>query len=259
MSRQGKEPESQMVLKRPRQEDRLAQFSSTPSMPMSMAPRLQGIDLVPAIRGVHEHMSTWMSSLINAQDGCLQMVAQRASMGRTQQEHLAQQVAQRSMMPSMTDQVTYLRAQLAHRDAQLEQVRAERDNHFVQEEEVLAHMCLLSSEAKDWKSRVVIEAEEVLCRESAQIAQQATEAQEPMDQHYKAKWQQAEADLTALCQSNSAQVQSFASKMHETNEEHQKLHDAQERQLQLEAQTLREAHQYEQQAAQSAQDYQNMI
>ena len=81
----------------------------------------------------------------------------------------------------MTDQVSYLRAQLAHRDAQLEQVRAERDNHFVQEEEVLAHMRLLSSEAKDWKSRVVTEAEEVLCRESAQLAQQATEAQEAMD------------------------------------------------------------------------------
>ena len=92
------------------------------------------------------------------------------------------------MMPSMTDQVAYLRAQLAHRDAQLEQVRSERDNHFVQEEEVLAHMRLLSSEAKDWKSRVVTEAEEVLCRESAQTAQQATEAQEAMDQHYKARW-----------------------------------------------------------------------
>ena len=162
MSRQGKEPESQMVLKRPRQEDRLAQCSSTPSMPASITPRFQGIDIVPAIRGVHEHMSTWMSSLIDVQDGCLQMVAQRASMGRAHQEHLAQQVAQRSMMPSMTDQVAYLRAQLAHRDAQLEQVRAERDNHFVQEEEVLAHTRLLSSEAKDWKSRVVTEAEEVL-------------------------------------------------------------------------------------------------
>ena len=259
MSRQGKEPESQMVLKRPRQEDRLAQHSSSPSIPGSIVPRLQGIDIVPAIRGVHDHMSTWMSSLIHAQDGCLQMVAQRASMGRAHQEHLAQQVAQRSMMPSMTDQVAYLRAQLAHRDAQLEQVRAERDNHFVQEEEVLAHMRLLSSEAKDWKSRVVTEAEEVLCREGAQIAQQATEAQEAMDQHYKAKWQQAEADLKALCQSNSAQVQSFASKLHETNEEHQQLHTAQERQLQLEAQALRAAHQYEQQAAQSVHEYENMI
>ena len=41
-------------------------------------------------------MSTWMSSLFHAQDGCLQMVAQRVSMGRVQQEQLAQQVAQRS-------------------------------------------------------------------------------------------------------------------------------------------------------------------
>ena len=247
-----------MVLKRPRQEDRLAQSPSPTSIPTAMTPRFR-IDLVPAIRGVHEHMSTWMSSLINAQDGCLQMVARRASMGRTQQEHLAQQVAQRSTMPSMTDQVSYLRAQLAHRDAQLEQARAERDNNFVQEEEVLAHMRLLSSEAKDWQSRVVTKAEEVLCRESAQIAHQASEAQEAMDQHYKAKWQQAHADLTALCQSNSAQVQSFASKMQETNAEHQKLHDAQERQLRLEAQELREVHQYEQQAALTAQEYQSMI
>ena len=106
-------------------------------------------------------------------------------MGRVRQEQLAQQVAQCSMMPSMTDQDSYLRAQLAHRDAQLEQVRAERDNQFAQEEEVLAHMRLPSSEAKDWKSRVVTEAEEVLCRESAQAAQQVTEAQEAMDQHYK--------------------------------------------------------------------------
>ena len=62
------------------------------------------------------------------------MAAQRATMGRVEQDQLAQNVAQRAMMPSTTDQVSYLRAQLAHRDAQLEQVRAERDNHFVQEE-----------------------------------------------------------------------------------------------------------------------------
>ena len=119
-------------------------------------------------------------------------------------------------------------------------------------------MRLLSSEAKDWKSRVVTEAEEVLCRESAQIAQQATEAQEAMDQHYKTRWQQAEADLQALCQSNSAQVQSLASKLQETNEEHQQLHTAQDRQLRLEAQTLREAQQRELQATQS-QECENMV
>ena len=168
-------------------------------------------------------------------------------MGRVQQEQLAQHVAQRSMMPSTTDQISYLRAQLAHRDAQLERVRAERDNHFVQKEEVLAHMRLLSSEAKDWKSRVVTEAEEALCRESAQVAHQATETQEAMDQHYKAKWRQAEADLKAPCQSNSAQAQSLTSKLQETNLEHHELHAAQERQLRLEAQTLRQAQEQEQQ------------
>ena len=145
--------------------------------------------MFPAIRGVQDHMSNWMSSLIQAQDGCLQTVAQSVTMGKVQQEQLAQTVAQRAALPSPSDQVSYLRAQLARREAQLEQVRAERDNHFVQEEEeeVLAHMGLLSSEAKDRKSRVATEAEEALCRESAQVAQQATKAQEAMDQHYKAK------------------------------------------------------------------------
>ena len=247
-----------MVPKRPRREDQLVpRLQPT----MSMVPHIHGIDLMPTIRGVHEHMSTWMSSLINAQDGCLQAVAQRASMGRTHQEHLAQQVALRSTMPSTSNEVAWLRAQLALRDAQIEQVKAQRDGHFVQEEEeeVLTHMRLLSSEAKDWRSRVMTEAEEVLCRESAQRAQQATETQEAMDQQFKAKWQKAESDLKALCQSNSAQVQSFASKMHETNVEHQQLHDAQERRIQLEAQALREAHLQEQDAAHTAQEYQQMV
>ena len=256
MSRQDEEQERQMVPKRPRREDQLApRLQPT----MSMVPHIHGIDLMPAIRGVHEHMSTWMSSLINAQDGCLQAVAQRASMGRTHQEHLAHQVALRTTMPSTGNEVAWLRAQLALRDAQIEQVKAQRDGHFVQEEELLAHMRLLSSEAKDWRSRLVTEAEEVLRRESAQMAQNATEAQEAMDQHFKAKWQKAESDLKALCQSNSAQVQSFASKMHETNVEHQQLHDAQERRIQLEAQALRAAHLQEQEAAHTAQEYQQMV
>ena len=162
MSRQGNEPESQTVLKRPRQEDRLVQHATSSSIPRSIVSNVQGFDIFPVIRGVQDHVSNWMSSLIQQQDGCLQMVAQRATMGRVQQEQLAHAVAQRAAMPSPNDQVSYLRAQLAHREAQLEQVCAERDNHFVQEEEVLAHMRLLSSEAKDWKSRVVTEAEEVL-------------------------------------------------------------------------------------------------
>ena len=51
MSRQGKEPESQIVLKRPRQEDRLAQHSTTRTVPLSITPSIHGIDLIPAICG----------------------------------------------------------------------------------------------------------------------------------------------------------------------------------------------------------------
>ena len=75
-----------------------------------------------------------------------------------------------------------------------------------------------------------------------------------MDQHYKAKWRQAEADLKALCQSNSAQAQSLAAKLQEANLEHQELHTAQERQLRLEAQALRQAQEQEQQAARVTQE-----
>ena len=62
MSRQGEEPESQMVLERPRREGELAPRLQGQSIPMSMAPAFHGIDLMPTIRGVHEHMSTSMSS-----------------------------------------------------------------------------------------------------------------------------------------------------------------------------------------------------
>ena len=62
------------------------------------------------------------------------------------------------------------------------------------------------------------------------------------------KWRQAEADLQALCQSNSAQVQSLASKLQETNLGHHELYTAPERQLRLEAQALRQAQEQEQQA-----------
>ena len=63
------------------------------------------------------------------------MVAQQATQGRFRQEQLAQTVARHARMPSQHDQVQYLRAQLAHREAQLKQVRAEHDNHFIQKEE----------------------------------------------------------------------------------------------------------------------------
>ena len=92
--RQGKKPENQTVLKRPRQEDGLTQHSMSMTIPSSITPSVHGIDIYPAIRGVQDHMSNWMSSLIQAQDGCLQTVAHKTSMGRAQQEQLAQHVAQ---------------------------------------------------------------------------------------------------------------------------------------------------------------------
>ena len=207
-------------------------------------------------------MSNWMSSLLHQQDGCLRMVAQRASKGKTQQEQLAHTVALRAAMPSPSDQVSYLRAQLARREAQLEHVRAERDNHFVQEEEeVLGHLRLLSSEAKDWKSRVVTEPNK-RCQESAQAAQHGTEVQEAMDEQFQDRWKQwkqTEAELRDWCKSNSAQVQTPASKLHETQLEHQQLYTAQERQLQLEAQILRQSQHEEQQAANLAREHELAI
>ena len=117
---------------------------------------------------------------------------------------------------------TYVHNSLTEK-AQLEHVRSERDTHFVQEEELLTHMRLLCSEAKDWKSRVVSEAKQVFCRESTEAAHRATEVQKTMDKQFQARWRQAEAELRDLCKSNSAQVQSLAAKLHEDELEHQQL------------------------------------
>ena len=57
----------------------------------------------------------------------------------------------------------------------------------------------------------------------------------------------------------SIQQKSIAAKLHETNLEHQELHTAQERQLRLEAQALREVQQQEQQAAQLTQEHKYAI
>ena len=106
-----------------------------------------------------------------------------------------------------------MRDQLAHWIAQLEHVRSERDTRYVQEEELLAHTRLLSSEAKDWKSRVVSEAEQALARESAETAQQTNEVQETMDKQFQAQWREAEAQLKDMWESNSAQAQQLAASL----------------------------------------------
>ena len=74
-------------------------------------------------------------------------------------------------------------------------------------------MHLLSSEAKDWESRVVSETKQVLCRQSTEAAQRATEAQEAMEKQFQAQWRRAEAELRDLRQSNSAQAQTLATRL----------------------------------------------
>ena len=54
-----------------------------------------------------------------------------------------------------------------------------------------------------------------------------------------------------MCESNSAQVQTLAARLQESELEHQQLHTAQERQLQLEAQALRRSQDLEEQQASS--------
>ena len=112
MSRQEADPENQqLALKRPRQEDRLIQHSRSSSIPSSIVSNVSTFDMSPFICGFQDKMSNWVNSLIQHQDGCLQMVAQQATYGRLRQEQLAHTIAQRAAMPSQHDQVSYLRAQ----------------------------------------------------------------------------------------------------------------------------------------------------
>ena len=62
-----------------------------------------------------------------------------------------------------------------------------------------------------------------------------------------------------MCKSNSAQVQILAVKLQETQLEHQQLYTAQERQLQLETQTLKLSQDQEQQAYSLAQEHERAI
>ena len=120
MSRHDQDAETQLALKRPRQEDRLAQQTRTPSIPRSIVSTATAFDMSPVINSFQDNMSNLVSSLIHQQDGCLEMVARQATQGRIGQEQLAQTVAHSAAMPSQHDQAQYLRAQLAHREAQRE-------------------------------------------------------------------------------------------------------------------------------------------
>ena len=73
------------------------------------------------------------------------------------------------------------------------------------------HMRLLSSEADliHLKSRVVSEAEQVLCKESAEATHRTPEVPKAMNKQFQARWRQAEAEFRDMCDSNSAQVQAL--------------------------------------------------
>ena len=77
------------------------------------------------------------------------MVAQQANIGRLCQEQLEHAVAMRTPRSASPDRdlVLYLRVQLAHRNAQLEHVRSQRDS-YLSKKHFLTQMRLLSSDAK---------------------------------------------------------------------------------------------------------------
>ena len=92
-------------------------------------------------------------------------------------------------------------------------------------------MRLLSSETKDWKSRVVSETEQVLVKKSAEAPSKANETQKKHS--------------SGICTSPTVLMYSSLQKV--CTEKHQQLHSANERRLQLEAQTLRMSQDMEQQ------------
>ena len=150
----------------------------------------------PCTCGFQDNMMSWMCSLMNEQGGCLQMVARQASQGRLRQEQLAQMVAMRAPnMPSPDrDQAQYRRPQLVHRDAHLERVRSERDTHFVQKEELLAHTraysaVKLRTGSPEWSAK----RNKYFFKETAEATHRTNEVQEAMDRQFQAHWRQAEA------------------------------------------------------------------
>ena len=108
MNRQDQDAETQLALqgpKRPGQEDRLAQQAKTSSIPRSLvSPAMTQFNALPFTSGFQGNVTSWRSSLINQQDGCLRIIAQQATRGHIRQEQLAQTVAHNATIPSQSDQ-----------------------------------------------------------------------------------------------------------------------------------------------------------
>ena len=92
-------PESRLARqqsKPARQHDADARQSITPSILKSIIASGTPLNMSHFIHGFQDNTTSWMNSLINQQDGCMHMVAHRASFGRLRQEQLAQTVAMRA-------------------------------------------------------------------------------------------------------------------------------------------------------------------
>ena len=120
----------------------------------------------------------------------------------------------------------------------MERVRSERDTHFVQEEQLFAHMRLLSMKLKTGSPEWSAKRNKYYAKNPQKQLIEPIEVQEAMDKQFQTRWRQTEAKLRDMSESNSAQVQILAASLRESELEHQQLHTANERRLQLEAQAL---------------------
>ena len=108
----------------------------------------------------------------------------------------------------------------------------------LQQEELLARVRLVRSEAQDWKSRVVSEAEQVLVANLQEQHDGPPKYKKPWTSNFKSDGEKQD-QLRDTHEPNSAQAQQLAASLQRSELEHQQLHTANERRLQLEAQALR--------------------
>ena len=91
------------------------------SMPHTIPAMLNvspNITVSPFINGFQDLMTSWMSSLISQQDGCMRLVAHHSNIGHQHVEQLEQTVAMivpRNSSPDR-DHVQYLQVQLAYKE-----------------------------------------------------------------------------------------------------------------------------------------------
>ena len=81
MSRQEEGPETLFVAQETETADSDAHQCIATSIPRSLVTPGPTMNMSPFIRGFQDNMTSWMNSLINQQDGCLQMIARQASQG----------------------------------------------------------------------------------------------------------------------------------------------------------------------------------